>query len=202
MAGFDNYLISMFAIADTVRSTARETIEALNKRKIETYMLTGDNEGTAQNIAEIAGIKKENVIAQVMPQFKAQKVKELKNKGKIVAMVGDGINDAPALAEADVGIAMGAGTDVAIETADVVLIKNDPKDVLKAIELSKLTIRKIKQNLFWALCYNSIGIPIAAGILFPLTKTILITPEMAAAFMALSSISVTTNSLLMKRKEI
>jgi len=202
LAGFDNYLISMFAIADTVRSTARETIEALNKRKIETYMLTGDNEGTAQNIAEIAGIKKENVIAQVMPQFKAQKVKELKNKGKIVAMVGDGINDAPALAEADVGIAMGAGTDVAIETADVVLIKNDPKDVLKAIELSKLTIRKIKQNLFWALCYNSIGIPIAAGILFPLTKTILITPEMAAAFMALSSISVTTNSLLMKRKEI
>jgi Cu+-exporting ATPase len=163
-------------------------------------MITGDNSKTAHAIARQAGI--DTVLAEVLPADKAAEVEKLQSQGKRVGMVGDGINDAPALTQADVGIAMGAGVDVAIESADIVLIKNDMKDILKALNLSKLTMKKIKQNLFWAFGYNTLGIPIAAGVLFPIFEQILITPAMAAAFMALSSVSVMTNSLLMKRKKV
>jgi Cu+-exporting ATPase len=167
---------------------------------IEVVMITGDNRRTAEAIAKEAGI--DRVLAEVLPEDKASRIKELQEEGRIVAMVGDGINDAPALTQADIGIAMGAGTDIAMESAGIVLIKNDLRDVVASITLSKLTMDKIKQNLFWAFGYNSIGIPIAAGVLFPLFHKILITPEIAAAFMAMSSVSVTTNSLLMKRSRI
>ncbi|HLD81456.1 MAG TPA: HAD-IC family P-type ATPase, partial [archaeon] len=150
---------------------------------------------TAKAIARQAGIDK--VLANVLPQDKAFKVKELQLQGKVVAMVGDGVNDAPALAQADIGIAVGSGTDVAMETGNIVLMKDDIRDVAEAIKLSKFTMSKIKQNLFWAFIYNIIGIPIAAGVLYPFTG-FLLNPIIAGAAMALSSVSVVSNSLLMK----
>ncbi len=185
----DDRLAGAIAVADTVKEHAREAIQELIDMGMEVYMLTGDQERTAQAIARQVGIK--HVIAEVLPEHKAEVVQELKNTGKIVAMVGDGINDAPALAIADVGLAIGTGTDVAIESASITLMRGELATIAMAIKLSRRTLRKIRQNLFWAFIYNVIGIPLAAfGVL---------TPIMGGAAMAFSSVSVVTNSLLLKR---
>jgi len=200
LVAYGDEIIGLVAVADTLKENSKEAVETLKKMGIEVFMITGDNAVTAGAIAKEVGISR--VLAEVLPEDKANKVKKLQEEGKLVGMVGDGINDAPALIQSDVGIAMGAGTDVAMESAKIVLIKNDLRDVVAALKLSRLTIRKIKENLIWAFGYNTIGIPIAAGILYPFVHRILITPELAAAFMALSSVSVTTNSLLMKRSKL
>ena len=196
--GAKGKVIGLVAVADTVKETSKLAVEQLKRLGVAVFMMTGDNERTAKAIAAQVGIS--NVFAEVMPQEKAEYVKKLQARGK-VAMVGDGVNDAPALAQADVGIAMGSGTDVAMETGDIVLMRNDLLDVPKAIKLSKMTIKKIKQNMFWALFYNVLGIPIAAGVLFPFTGWLL-SPIIAGGAMALSSVSVVTNSLLLKYKKL
>ncbi len=164
--------------------------------KLETVMITGDNRRTAEAIARQVGI--DRVLAEVLPQDKAEEVKKLQAQGKRVAMVGDGVNDAPALAQAEVGIAIGSGTDVAKETGDVILIKSDLNDVITALEVARATMNKVKQNLFWAFIYNTLGIPLAAGVLYP-ALGLVVSPEVASAFMAISSVSVTLNTLLLKR---
>jgi Cu+-exporting ATPase len=191
-------LLGLIAISDTIKDTSAEAVNKLKKMNVVSYMLTGDNKRAAHAIAKQAGIT--HVFAEVLPQDKASVVKELQ-KNKKIGMVGDGINDAPALATADIGIAMGSGTDVAIETGNIVLMNNDLLLVPKAIKLSKLTMRKIRQNLFWAFIYNILGIPIAAGALYPFTG-ILLSPIIAGAAMALSSVSVVANSLLLKGKNL
>ncbi|MFH1181661.1 MAG: copper-translocating P-type ATPase, partial [Candidatus Woesearchaeota archaeon] len=191
-------VIGLIAVADTIRETSAEAVRALQGLGLQVYMITGDNERTAKAIAAKAGIR--NVFADVLPEKKAGYVKMLQQKGK-TAMVGDGINDAPAIATADIGIAMGSGTDVALETGNVVLMRNDLGDVARAIRLSRFTMSKIRQNLFWALFYNVLGIPIAAGVLYPFTGWLL-SPILAGSAMAFSSVSVVTNTLLMKRKKI
>jgi Cu+-exporting ATPase len=196
----EGHAIGLVAVADTLKENSQEAVKKLQDMGIEVMMITGDNKRTADAIAAQLGI--DRVLAEVLPGDKASEIMKLQNEGRIVAMVGDGINDAPALTQSDIGIAMGAGTDVAMESAQIVLIKNDLRDVLASIRLSRLTMNKIKQNLFWAFGYNSIGIPLAAGILYPFVTKIVISPELAAAFMAMSSVSVTTNSLLMKRSRI
>jgi Cu+-exporting ATPase len=158
-------------------------------------MITGDNRRTAEAIARQVGIGR--VLAEVLPHDKAEEVKKLQAQGKKVAMVGDGVNDAPALAQADVGLAIGSGTDVAKETGDVILIKDDIRDVVVALEVAKATMNKVKQNLFWAFFYNMLGIPLAAGLFYPFAQVI-ISPELAGLMMAVSSISVTLNTLLLK----
>ncbi|MFH1591384.1 MAG: heavy metal translocating P-type ATPase [archaeon] len=188
----------IIAIADTIKETSRAAINRLQQMKIVVYMISGDNKRTAQAIAKQVGIN--HVFAEVLPEHKADYVKKLQKHGK-VAMVGDGINDAPALAQADIGIAMGSGTDVAMESGNIVLLKDDLLDVPRAIRLSRLTMRKIRQNMFWALFYNVLGIPIAAGVLYPLTGWLL-SPIIAGAAMAASSVSVVTNSLLLRKKPI
>jgi Cu+-exporting ATPase len=192
-------LTGIIAVADTIKEHAAEAVSQLQSMGIQTVMITGDNQRTAQAIAQKAGIQK--VLAEVLPQDKASEVKKLQESGQITAMVGDGINDAPALAQADIGIALGSGTDVAVETGDIVLVKDDLRDVVEAIKLSRYTIRKIRQNLFWAFIYNAIGIPIAAGILYPFFG-IQLNPIIAAAAMGSSSVSVVTNSLLMNRYRV
>ncbi|MBR9680465.1 MAG: copper-translocating P-type ATPase [Candidatus Altiarchaeota archaeon] len=192
-------VVGLVAVADTLKSSSIEAVAKLKKLGKEVWMISGDNERTAKAIALQAGI--ENVAAPVLPGDKAKIVKELQSKEKIVAFVGDGINDAPAIAQADTGIAVGAGTDVAIETGQIVLMKNDLRDVVTAIKISSYTIRKIRQNLFWAFIYNVVGIPIAAGVLYPFTGYLL-NPAIAGGAMAFSSVSVVLNSLLMKRFKV
>ncbi len=189
-------IIGLIAVADTLKEFSKEAVKKLQNMNKEVIMITGDNKRTADAIAKQIGIDK--VLANVLPEDKEEEISKLQKIGKIVAMVGDGINDAPALAKADIGIAIGAGTDIALETGQIVLIKNDLRDVITAIDLSNYIIKKIKQNLFWAFFYNSIGIPIAAGLLYPLTG-FLLNPMLAGAAMVLSSLSVVSNSLLMKR---
>jgi len=194
----DEKIKAIFAIADTLKPDVKNVIEKLNKIAY-VLMITGDNLKTAQIIAMKARIEYNNILAEVLPQDKAKEIKKLQEKGYIVTMVGDGINDAAALAAADIGIAIGTGTDIAIESAKIVLIKGDIKDVLKAILLSKITMRKIKQNLFWAFIYNILAIPVAFGALY--SFNILLNPMIAGVAMSISSISVVLNSLLMKRSE-
>ena len=192
----DNELAGLVAVADVIKETSKEAIEKLKKMGIKTIMLTGDNEKTAKFIAKQVGI--DDVISEVLPYQKSQKVKELQEKDEFVAMVGDGINDSPALAQANVGIAIGNGTDVAIESADIVLIRNDLRDVAGAIALSKATIANIKENLFWALFYNVLGIPFAAGIFYAFFNGPKLDPMIAAFAMSFSSVSVLGNALRLK----
>ena len=197
-AAIDGKVAGLFAVADTIKPSAREAVSQLRKAGIEPVMMTGDNRRTADAVAKELGI--ERVFAEVLPEQKASYVAQLQAEGKRVAMVGDGVNDAPALAQADVGIAIGAGTDVAIETAKVVLMRSDPSDVLRAIKLSKATVRKMKQNLGWASVYNVLAIPIAAGVLYP-AYGIELRPEWSALLMSLSSIIVAANAVLLKRAD-
>ncbi|MCE5189597.1 MAG: heavy metal translocating P-type ATPase [Eubacteriales bacterium] len=192
----DGALVALMAAADAVRPTSRQAIERLKDIGIEVYMLTGDNANTAAAVAKSVGI--EHVLSDVLPEGKASEVQKLQAQGKRVAMVGDGINDAPALVQADVGMAIGTGTDVAVESADVVLMRGDLSAVVAAIALSRATIRNIRQNLFWAFAYNIIGIPFAAGVFYAFGGPLL-TPVFAGAAMALSSVSVVTNALRLKR---
>jgi Cu+-exporting ATPase len=188
-------IIGVVGIADTIKESAVDAIRELHRMGKRVAMITGDNRRTAEAIARKLEI--DTVLAEVLPHQKAEEVRRLQSEGEIVAFVGDGINDAPALAQADLGIAMGSGTDVALESGEVVLMRDDLKDVVAAIQLSGKTLNKIKQNLFWAMIYNTILIPVAAGLLYPLFGIVFL-PEWAGGAMALSSVSVVTNSLLMK----
>jgi len=189
-------LAGLFAIADAERPTSVQAVKALRERGLEVVMITGDNQGTAKRIAKTMGI--DTVLADVLPGDKANKIKELQAQGKKVGMVGDGVNDAPALTQADVGFAIGAGTDVAMESADIVLMKSDPFDVVGAIELSRATLRKMHQNLWWAVAYNVVAFPLAAGVLYPF----LLGPSIAALAMSGSSALVAINALLLKRTKL
>jgi Cu2+-exporting ATPase len=194
----DGESAGLVAVADTIKPSARETLRRFKEMDIEAVMITGDNKRTAEAVARELGI--ERVFSEVLPVDKARYVEQLQREGKQVAMVGDGVNDAPALAQADIGIAIGAGTDVAIETAKVVLMRSDPLDVTRAVVLSKATVRKMKQNLVWASVYNVLAIPVAAGVLYP-AYGIMLRPEWSALLMSVSSIIVAVNAVLLKGVE-
>lgn len=195
----DSEAVAIIAIADTIKENSRAAIASLQQMGLAVHMLTGDNRQTAEAIGEQAGV--DYIQAEVLPADKAAYIKKLQASGLKVAMVGDGINDSPALAQADVGIAMGTGTDIAIESAEITLIRGDLEDIVTAIRLSNETVKTIRQNLFWAFIYNVTGIPIAAGVLYPFTG-FLLNPMFAAAAMAFSSVSVVTNSLRLKAKTL
>ena len=192
----DGWLAGLIAVTDPIRPTSREAIRRLKRHGLEVVMLTGDGRRTAESVARAVGVNR--VVAEVLPDQKLAEIRRLQARGKVVAVVGDGLNDAPALAQADIGIAMGTGVDVAVEAATVVLMRSDLLGVVDAIELSRRTMRVIRQNLFWAFVYNVVGIPVAAGILYP-AFGLLLTPAMAAAAMAASSVSVVANSLRLRR---
>jgi P-type Cu2+ transporter len=194
--GVDGTIIGVVAVADQVRPNAVAAVSRLRKLGVEIAMLTGDDRRTAETVARAVGIQR--VLAEVLPGDKAAEIRKLQAEGRNVAMVGDGVNDAPALAQADVGIAIGAGTDVAIETANVVLMQDDPSAVADAVILAHGVRTKIVQNLFWAAIFNTLAIPIAGGILYPSFK-VLLAPEWSALLMNASTITVTLNALLLKR---
>lgn len=195
----DDKMAAILVVEDPIKTNTPSAIHDLQKRGIEIFMLTGDNQKTAEAVATKLGIK--HVFAEVLPEDKSRIVDELKSKGLIVAMVGDGVNDAPALAKAEIGIAMGTGTDVAIESAGITLLHGDLSGIVKALRLSKATMRNIRQNLFFAFIYNALGVPLAAGILYPFTG-LLLNPIIAAAAMSLSSVSVITNALRLRRMSL
>ena len=195
----DGKAAGLLGVADPIKETTLEAIKALHDDGIRIVMLTGDNKTTAETVAKKLGI--DDVVAEVLPDQKADVVKRLQSEGRFVAMAGDGINDAPALAQAQVGIAMGTGTDVAMESAGVTLVKGDLRGILRARLLSRATMKNIKQNLFFAFVYNALGIPVAAGVLYPFFG-ILLSPIFAAAAMSFSSVSVIGNALRLKRAKI
>lgn len=195
----DERLVGMICVADTIKETSKEAVAALKRLGLEVVMLTGDNQKTAEYIGKL--IEVDHVIAEVLPQDKARVVEDLQKQGKKVLMVGDGINDAPALVQADVGTAIGSGSDIALESSDVVLMKSDLQDVYKAVKLSKGTIQNIKENLFWAFFYNTLGIPVAAGILYPGFE-LLLSPMLAGLAMSFSSVCVVANALRLKRLKL
>lgn len=191
----DGEVAGVISLADTIRDSAQEAINTLKEMGVKSYLLTGDNEKIA---AAVAGrLRMDGYMANVLPHQKQERVKELQDKGEIVAMTGDGVNDAPALAQADVGIAIGSGTDVAAETADIILVNSDPKDVVRMIEFGRATYRKMIQNLAWAVGYNIIAIPLAAGVLYP---AFILSPAMGAVLMSLSTVIVAINARLLKLK--
>jgi Cu+-exporting ATPase len=198
-AAIDGKVVVVVAVADPIKESSFEAVKALKAEGIRIVMLSGDSRTTAEAVARQLGI--DEAIAEVRPEQKVEKVKELQAQGRVVAMAGDGINDAPALAQANVGIAMGTGTDIAIESAAVTLVKGDLRAIVKAIRLSRATMRNVKQNLFFAFVYNAFGVPIAAGVLFPFFG-ILLSPIFAGAAMAMSSVSVVTNALRLRRVKL
>jgi Cu+-exporting ATPase len=195
----DGALAGVVAVADPIKASSRPAVDRLRAMGLEVVMLTGDNRHTAEAVARAAGV--DRVVAEVLPDGKVAEVRRLQAEGKVVAMVGDGINDAPALAQADVGVAIGGGTDVAVEAADVALMRGDLAGVARAITLSRRTMRTMKQNLFWAFAYNVVSIPIAAGVLYP-ALGLLLSPILASAAMAFSSVSVVSNSLRLRGARI
>jgi Cu+-exporting ATPase len=195
----DGRFAGVVAVSDPIKETSRAAIASLHALGMQVVMLTGDNQRTAESIARAAGI--DRVVAGVLPDGKVAEIKRLQGEGKVVAMVGDGINDAPALAQADVGMAIGTGTDIAVEAADVVLMRGDLRSVAQTIGLSRRTMQTMKENLFWAFIYNIIGIPVAAGILYP-AFGLMLSPVIASAAMAFSSVSVVGNSLRLRRARI
>jgi Cu2+-exporting ATPase len=194
----DGEALAVFAVADAIREESREAIRALHERGIEVAMLTGDAKAVAQAVAEELGI--DTVFAEVLPEDKASKVRELQARGRKVAMVGDGVNDAPALATADLGIAIGAGTDVAVEAGHIVLVRSDPRDIPRIVTLSRATYRKMIQNLWWAAGYNIVAIPLAAGVLS--AWGILLSPAFGAVLMSASTVIVAANAQLLKRTKL
>ncbi len=195
----DGKFAGFIGVADTIKESAKSAIDELHKQNIEVVMMTGDQRTTAETVAKKLGI--DQVFAEVLPDQKANKVKELQNNGKIVAMAGDGVNDAPALAQAEVGIAMGTGTDVAMESADITLLKGDLRGILRAKNLSAAVMKNIRQNLFFAFIYNLVGVPIAAGVLFPVFG-LLLSPMIASAAMTFSSVSVILNALRLRNLKL